>query len=168
MGCDRSSAAPPHGVASRGPCYIASRLARFVTLRPDNAMAHYYYGLALRPSSPDAGNTTPAEMQLRRAVELDPRLAEAYLQLGVLYSGQKNRAQAISAYEKATQADPQMDEAHYRLALAYRQNGEPLKAEKEIGLYRQTARQKEQKAEQDRRQVQQFVYTLRGPGSAPD
>jgi tetratricopeptide (TPR) repeat protein len=101
------------------------------------------------------------ESLLQKAVHLDPRLGVAYLQLGVLYSERSQLPDAISAYEKAINADPRLEAAHYRLAQAYRQTGERSKAQEEIQLYQQVSKEAAQRAERERHDLQQFVYTLR-------
>jgi Tfp pilus assembly protein PilF len=94
-------------------------------------------------------------------VQLDPKLAPAYLQLGILHAEQKNVAKAISAYEKAIEADPRLEQAHYRLAQAYRQAGESVKAQKELQTYEALSKETAEQLVRERREIQQFVYTLR-------
>ena len=148
----------------------AERLKRFGSLHPENAMAHYYYAVALSKQSPGAGDFTTVESELKRALQLNPRLGEAYLQLGILYSSKQNYGAAIAAFQKAIETLPLPDEAHYRLAQIYRQTGEAEKARHEMALYDQISHQKTTEAESQRHEIQQFVYTLRGenvPSPAP-
>jgi tetratricopeptide (TPR) repeat protein len=102
------------------------------------------------------------ESELKRASELDPQLGNAYLQLGILYSSKRDAPAAIRAFQKAIELLPLPDEAHYRLAQLYRQTGELEKARQEKALFDQTSQQKTKEAEQQRHEIQQFVYTLRG------
>ena len=51
------------------------RMARFLRVQPNNALANYYYALLLG---------SEGRPLLERAVAIDPHLEEAYLQLGVL------------------------------------------------------------------------------------
>jgi tetratricopeptide (TPR) repeat protein len=144
------------------------RLKRFVKLQPENALANYYYGVNLwkrRKGPDDAESVAQAEADLMRAVKLDPRLAVAYLQLGVLYSEQKDFSHAISSYQSAIQASPQLEEAHYRLAQAYKRTGEKEKAEEELRVYNQLSKSKDEEVERERRESRQFVYTLRSPSA---
>ena len=145
----------------------AERLRRFAALQPDNALANYYYAVALTKQGQESENLDQVEPLLQRAILLDPHLGNAYLQLGILYAQRKDFPRAISAYEKAIQTTPLPEEAHFRLAQAYRQTGELEKAREEIELYNQMSKQKEQEAERDRHEIQQFVYTLRGPAASP-
>ena len=143
------------------------RLKRFVKLQPENAWAHYYYGVNLwkqRNGPDDAATVAQAESHLMRAVKLDPTLGAGHLQLGILYSEQKDFSQAISSYLAAIQANPQLEEAHYRLAQAYKRTGEMEKSEAEFRLYNQISKSKDEEVERERRESRQFVYTLRGTG----
>jgi len=142
---------------------VVARLKRFVGLQPENAVANYYYALVLsrQDGSQDANDLAQAESLLDNAVRLDPKLAPAYLQLGILYSQRGNSSKAISAYQKAIEANPQLDEAHYRLAQGYNRGGEKLKAQAELQLYEQLSKKTAEESERQRREIQQFVYTLR-------
>jgi tetratricopeptide (TPR) repeat protein len=146
------------------------RLKRFTEVAPQNALAHYYYAVALTKDVSGAESDEAIEASLLKAIAIDSHLGEAYLQLGVLYAKQKNFAKAISAYQKAIEFTALPDEAHFRLAEVYRLTGDRTKAHDEIALYEQISRQKTQENERERHEVQQFVYTLRGQatsGSSP-
>jgi tetratricopeptide (TPR) repeat protein len=143
------------------------RLKRFTEVAPENALAHYYYAVALTKDASRAENDKAIESSLLKAIAIDPHLGEAYLQLGILYAKQKDFAKAISAYQKAIEFTALPDEAHFRLAEAYRLTGERTKAHEEIVLYEQISTQKTQENERERHEVQQFVYTLRGRSTGP-
>ena len=66
-----------------------------------------------------------------RAVTVDPKCSEAYLQLGVLEVTRHDFDKAIGYYNQAIQANPQLSEAHYRLGMAYDRVGEKAKAQLE-------------------------------------
>ena len=78
----------------------SERLARFVKLQPENALANYYYGVNLwkRRKGPDDAGDSGDKLSpcLKRAVELDPTLGVGYLQLGILYFERKDFAQRMS------------------------------------------------------------------------
>jgi len=138
------------------------KLHRFSLLAPDNSLAHYYYAVALSKQNHGSQDHSTIEAELKRAIELDPKLGEAYLQLGILYAAEKDTGAAIAALEKAIGNSPLPDEAHYRLAQIYRQTGNEDKAREEISLYEQTSQQRTRKAEEQHREIQQFIYTLGG------
>jgi len=142
----------------------AEKLSRFVRLQPTNALAAYYYAVSLwrqRKGADDAATSSQVELLLQKAVQLDSKLAPAYLQLGILHAEQKNVAKAVSDYEKAIEADPRLEQAHYRLAQAYRQAGESVKAQKELQTYEALSKETAEQLVRERREIQQFVYTLR-------
>jgi tetratricopeptide (TPR) repeat protein len=148
---------------------LVEKLQRFVRLQPENALANYYYALILwkrRKRPEDSGNFAQVESLLQEAVHLDPKLGVGYLQLGILYSEQKDFREAILAYQKAIETSPQMEEAHYRLAQIYKRTGENLKAQQELEVFDQLSKQRADEVERERREIQQFVYKLRDPAAA--
>ena len=151
---------------------IEERLARFVRLQPRNAWANYYYAVSLqkRWSSPDqAVDVDQVKSLLQTAIQLDPKLGVAYLQLGILYSEQKNFPQAIFALQKAIEVSPQLEKAHYRLAQIYRLQGETAKVQSELQAYERITKEKNDEAGRQRHELQQFVYELGNstPASQP-
>jgi lipopolysaccharide biosynthesis regulator YciM len=159
-------------VESNQPEALVERLGRFVRLQPENALANYYYAVSLwkrRKTPEDIADLPQVKSLLEKAVQLDPKLGRAYLQLGALYSERRDLSNAISAYQRAVEATPRLEEAHYRLAQAYRQTGEPAKAQAELRLYAQISKEKDEELERQRHDLQQFVYELRDrtPASQP-
>jgi tetratricopeptide (TPR) repeat protein len=148
------------------PAGWTERLRRFVQLHPENALAHYYYAVALTKSGDAADRSDAIESSLLKVVELDPHLGDAYLQLGIFYAQRKDFAKAEAFYEKAIVNTPLPDEAHFRLAEAYRLTGDRAKAHDEIAQYGKISKQKTQANEQERHEIQQFVYTLRGSANS--
>jgi tetratricopeptide (TPR) repeat protein len=145
---------------------ILERLARFQRLQPGNALANYYYAVGLWKSKQAAGSLDEAgsgqvETLLQKAIELDPKLAAAHLQLGVVYAQLGDSPRAIAAYEKAIKANPGMEEAHYRLALALRRTGDTVRAQKELEIHEKLAERSKEEAERERNEIPQFVIALR-------
>ena len=149
----------------------ARRLARFARLQPENALADYYYAVSVwkrRKGTDDSASFTETESLLQKAIRLDPKLGLAHLQLGILYSERKDFPKAIAVYQKAIDVSPDLEESHYRIAQAYRQVGETAKAQQETQLYTQLLKKSAEDLERERREMPQFVYTLRGrPADAP-
>jgi tetratricopeptide (TPR) repeat protein len=139
----------------------SDKLHRFTILHPENPLAHYYYAVALSKQTGAAENRFVIEAELKKAIELDSQLGPAYLQLGILHAEKKDNSAAIAAFEKAIENSPLADEAHYRLAQIYRQTGDIEKAHQQIVLYKQSSQQKAEQEEEQRHEIQQFVYTLR-------
>jgi tetratricopeptide (TPR) repeat protein len=142
------------------------RLGRFLKLQPENAMANYYYALTLSSQEADVNKLAQAQSLLEKAVRLDPKLAATYLQLGVVYSQQGATSKATSAYQEAIEANPQLAEAHYRLGQLYSRSGEKSKAKAELQIYEQLSKKTAEESERERKEIQQFVYTLRQQNSA--
>ena len=143
-------------------------LARFAREQPGNALANYYYAAALRRRERGSGNVAisqQAEALLEKAVTIDPKLGEAFLQLGDLYFERKDFEQAIGAYEKAIEVKPDLGEAHYQLGLAYKRKGEEAKAHQEFRAYEQA--EKTEAAERQRRAVRQFLIVLQNQSPPP-
>ena len=143
---------------------LVEKLERFVRLRPENAQANYSYALVLwnrRKGPEDSRTSAQVEMLLQKAVHLDPKLAVGYLQLGILYSERKDFRNALLALRKSIEADPRLEEAHYRMAQIYKWTGENLKAKRELEFFDQLSRKRASEVEQERHEIQQFVYKLR-------
>lgn len=147
---------------------MVERLARFAKLAPQNAMAPYYYALALDKQAPgtvDDARFSELEGLLQKATQIDPKLGAAWLQLGILYAQRGDDGRALASYRKAVEVDSGMEEAHYRLALAYKKTGDDAAAEKELKRHEQLAKQAAEQVEQERGEIQGFVISLREAGS---
>jgi tetratricopeptide (TPR) repeat protein len=148
---------------------LVEKLARFARLQPDNPLANYYYAVSLwkrRKIQSDSENAAQVEFLLQKAVRLDPKLGPAYLQLGIVYADRQDFGDAVPAYQKAIEVAPQLEEAYYRLSQAYARTGDSVEAQKQLQLYDQVSKKTAENVERERREIQQFVYTLRGGESA--
>jgi Flp pilus assembly protein TadD len=151
------------------PC-SEQKLARFVRDQPGNALGNYYYGIVLLKrdrGSEDSAGLQQAEALLEKAVAIDPKFGEAYLQLGILHSGWGGFEQAIREYKKAIEVSPQLGEPHYRLGLAYRRMGEESKAEQEFRMYEQMEKAETAAIESRRRELRQFLIILEDHPAGP-
>lgn len=75
-----------------------------------------------------AGNTREAERQLRAALDLDPKFAGAWVNLGGLLLARWEFAEAIEANRKAAEAEPGLALAHFNQAICHLHLGEPQSA----------------------------------------
>ncbi|WP_348267789.1 tetratricopeptide repeat protein [Edaphobacter paludis] len=144
---------------------VQPKLARFVQQQPGSSIANYLYAMSLlkhEEQSPDKQAVQQAQVLLTKAVTLDPKCSEAYLQLGILAASQRNFDQAIGFYSKAIEADPQLADAHYRLGVAYDRTGQTAKAKQELQLHDQIKRQQAQATERQRREIKQFLIVQQG------
>ncbi len=64
-------------------------------------------------------NPKQAESLLQKAIELDPANAEAFYNLGKLYTSKKEYAKAIQSYDKAIDLDPSSPDAFFNLGFLY-------------------------------------------------
>ena len=151
------------------PC-VEQKLARFVQLQPENALANYLYAMAIlkrqqQPADPQA--LQQVETLLTKAVTIDPKCGDAYLQLGILSSSRRDLQKAIGFYTKAIDANPQLGDAHYRLGVAYDRVGETAKARQEFQLHDEIEKQQAAAIESQRREVKQFLVVLQGQPIVP-
>jgi len=151
------------------PC-VEQRLVRFAQEQPQNATANYLYAMSLwkRQEQPaDQQALQQVEALLTKAVSIDPKCVDAYLQLGILSSSRHNYEKAIRFYTKAIEVNSQLGEAHYRLGVVYDRTGEPAKARSEFLLHDEIEKRQAAEVERERREIKQFVVVLHGPPTSP-
>ena len=139
---------------------VEQRLARFVQLQPANSLAHYFYAMAIlkrQKQKEDKPATEKAELLLNKAVTLDNKCSDGYLQLGNLSAARRDYPRAIDFYSKAVDANPLLSDAHYRLGVAYDRIGEPVKAEQEFELHDKLRKKEAEEIERQRLEVKQFL-----------
>jgi tetratricopeptide (TPR) repeat protein len=124
-------------------------LQRFAEQHPENAEAATYAATALLHQPTEKRDNTKARALLRQAISVDPKLADAYYQLGVLNQEETHWQESTTPLEKAIALQPTLAEAHYRLARAYSHLGRRDDAAKQIELQQRYA--KEQKDSLDAR-----------------
>ncbi len=109
-------------LALRRGDYAAARrhLGRAVELGEPGARTHFEYAMLLR----DSGGA-PAEVlaSLRKAVELNPRFAEAHFMLGGALLKIGRRSEAIAHLQKAASLLPRQSSLWHALALALEEAG---------------------------------------------
>jgi tetratricopeptide (TPR) repeat protein len=141
------------------PC-VEEKLARFVKLQPSNALANYFYAMAFwkgQAQPLDQQALQEVEALLNKAINLDDKCGEAYLQLGNLSSSQRSFEKAIRYYTKAIEVSPQLAEVHYRLGMAYDRIGDTAKAKREFQLHDELKKQQAAEVDRQRREVKQFL-----------
>ena len=136
---------------------VEPKLARFVQQQPRSSIANYLYAMSILKHPPDKKTVQQAEALLTKAVSIDTKCSEAYLQLGIISASQQYFDKAIGFYTKAIDANPQLADAHYRLGVAYDRTGQPAKAKQEFQLHDQIKQQQAEAIERQRREVKQFL-----------
>jgi len=130
-----------HQFRLKGFDYARQMFARAIVIDPQYARA--YAGVAdccsciymYWDSSED--NLNEAEAASRKALELDPELAEAHSAGGLAFALKKNFDQAAKEFEAAIRLDPKLYEAYYFYARTSFQRGDLKKAAE---LYEQASR----------------------------
>lgn len=104
---------------------------------------------------------------LNKSVKMNPKFAEAYLQLGIIYAAMANMRSAVTAYETARDADPDLAEVHFRLGQAYKRLNQPDKTHQEFAAHERIQNTRAAAIEQQRREVQQFVVVYKDKPPVP-
>jgi tetratricopeptide (TPR) repeat protein len=153
---------------------VIARFRRFAQQQPGNGRAQYYYAMSLwkgkRAQDPNLDLTQIAAL-LKRAIALDPALAEAHLQLGNLYFDQQKYGDSIPEYQRALELNGDLADAHYRLGQAYVHTGQKERAQEQLQVYQKIREQNLADLEKQRAEVRQFVYAAKdappGKDAAP-
>jgi predicted Zn-dependent protease len=117
---------------------VAKRMKTFMETNPDNALAYYYGALSLWKGAGDGEqgvDMTRVEALFRKSLALDPRSADAHLQLGIFYHDQHREQEAKAEFQEAVRANPADPDAHYHLAQAYLRAGDKERGQAELELY---------------------------------
>jgi len=141
---------------------VIQRFRRFSELQPNNARASYYYAMSLwkgrRAQDPNL-DLHQIESLLKKAATLDPKLGDAHLQLGNLYSDQARYADSIPEYLKALESNPDIADAHYRLGQAYVHTSQKEMAQAQFQVYQRLRQQHLADLDKQRAEIRQFVYS---------
>jgi tetratricopeptide (TPR) repeat protein len=141
---------------------VIRRFARFSESQPNDPRAFYYYAMSLwkgkRAQDPGV-DLHQIESLLKKAVALDPKLADAHLQLGNLYSDQSQFAAAIPEYVKALEINGELADAHYRLGQAYVHTGKKDSAQEQFDVYQRLRAQQMADLDKQIAEIRQFVYS---------
>ncbi len=150
---------------------VIARFRRFAELHPENARAHYYYAMSLWKGkrAEDAGlDLHQIETLLKKSLALDPKSAEAHLQLGNLYADQSKFEESIPEYELARKLDPDQADVRYRLGQAYVRTGKKDLAQEEFAIYQKLREQHLAELDKQRAEIQQFVYAAKSGATKPE
>lgn len=147
---------------------VIRRFERYATLEPKNALAQYYYAVSLwkgKRSEATSIDYPKVESLLKKAIALDGTLAEAHLQLGILYADQREYAKSLPEYTRAIALNSNLADAHYRLGQYYVHAGEKERAQQEFQTFQQLQAHHQAEVDKERAEVRQFVYSST-PGAA--
>jgi tetratricopeptide (TPR) repeat protein len=143
---------------------VIERFRRFANLQPTNARAQYYLAMSLwkgkRAQDPTV-DLSQVESLLKKSTALDPKLADAHLQLGNLYFDRSNYPLAIPQYNDALALNADMADAHYRLGQAYVRTGKKTEAQQHLEIYQRLRAQHLSDLDRQRAEIRQFVYSAK-------
>ena len=131
----RSCALMPDSIAA------CDTLVDFARKHPGNAEADTYAAATIlhRPSGPDS--LAVAETLLNHALTAEPKLADAWFQMGMLRQQQDRWEDSKKPLETCIALNPRLAKAHYRLALAHSHTGEKDTSRAELALYQKYSEQ---------------------------
>jgi tetratricopeptide (TPR) repeat protein len=124
--------------ATRSQPAIETAFGSYLKSAPRDAWAYYHYGAILYQRAQASGRADyhEAVLNLNQALRLDPKLAQAYLELGLIAMAEGKTEQSITALQKAVSLEPGLAAAHYRLGLAYQRLGNGTRAQEEMSRFR--------------------------------
>lgn len=92
------------------------------------AVSMYNLGLnAFKQGTPES-----AIIFFRRALVLDPNLADAQYNLGVLYQSQRRHKEAIPCFQEVLRLKPTDPDAHFQLGRSFLESGKPQEAKEQF------------------------------------
>lgn len=128
-----------------------------IALNGQLAALHYLVAdTILKTSNAD---TTRAEKYLKRATELDPTLAAAYLAWGRLYVRANRYSEAAPLLERAVALQPELLEAHYQLSRVLVKLKRPDEANRELEIFKQLT--EKQKTQNEPREIVRRLANIR-------
>ena len=104
-------------------------------------------------------DTTRAEKYLKRATELDPKLAGAYLAWGRIYVRTNRHSEAAPLLERAVSLQPELLEAHYQLSRVYVKLKRSEEANRELEIFKHLTNK--QKAQNEPREIVRRLANVR-------
>jgi len=110
----------------------------------------------LATSAPD---TTRAEKYLKRATELDPNLAAAYLAWGKFYVRANRYSEAAPLFERAVSLEPELLEAHYQLGQVLMKLNRRDEGNREIETFKRLS--EKQKSRNEPRDIARRLANVR-------
>jgi tetratricopeptide (TPR) repeat protein len=103
---------------------------------PRDPWAYHHYGtmLFLQAQAELTPDFEVAKSYLDKALALNPDLAEAHVQMGIIAQAEGRLPESVRSLEKASRINPNLPTSHYRLAQVYQQLGDKEKSKAEFDL----------------------------------
>ena len=125
----------------------------------DAKLAALHYLLADTMFKTPNADMTRIENYLKRATELDPNLAAAYLTWGKLYVRANRYSEAAPLLERAVSLQPELLEAHYQLSRVLVKLKRTDEANRELEIFKQLS--EKQKARNEGREIARRLANVR-------
>jgi tetratricopeptide (TPR) repeat protein len=133
------------------------KLEGFAEKHPQNATIATYAAASILHRSTQSEDLAVASALLNQAITLDPKLAEAHYQKGLLLQTETQWKESVLELETAIALKPNSSKAHYRLALAYSHTGQRDKAQAEIALQKEYSEQEKDSLNARLKEVKTFL-----------
>jgi Flp pilus assembly protein TadD len=125
----------------------------------NDRLAALYYLVADTMLKTSAVDTTRAEKYLKRATELDPNLAAAYLAWGRFYVRSSRYREAAPLFQRAVSLQPELLEARYQLSQVLMKLKRTDEANRELEIFKQLSAK--QKARNEPRDIARRLANVR-------
>jgi len=110
-------------------------LEAFAQKHPNNAQAATYAAASMLHRPAAQQDQKAIAQLLTQAIATNPRLADAYFQMGVLDQTQQAWKESAAVLEKSIELRPTYPDAHYRLSRAYAHLGRKEEAQQQMDLH---------------------------------
>jgi tetratricopeptide (TPR) repeat protein len=137
------------------------KLEQYAKTNRKNAAIDTYAATSILARSGTASNLPLAAELLDEALRIDPKLAEAHYQKGVLFQIKEAWQESIPELEASTALKPESSRTHYRLALAYARTGNRDKAKEQFALQKKYREQEKEGIDARFSEVQMFVVAAK-------
>lgn len=132
-------------------------LERIASGHPSNAGAALYIAKQILRQPQGEEDTSRARKLLDQAIAANPKLADAYFEVGVLDQQEMRWQESAAMLGRAIALRPNDAEAHYRLARAYAHTGKRDEALREIALQQKYSEKDESNQTIRMREVATFL-----------
>ena len=143
--------------AGDGQAAIREAFRTYLEKEPRDPWAYCHYGtiLYLQAQKEPTQDFDAAKSCLSKALALNPDLAEAHLQMGIIEQAEGRLQESVQSLEKATRINPDLPASHYRLAQVYQRLGNKESSKAEFDLFEKL------KADTAAQEKQEVVQSLR-------